>query len=91
MLSSRISIGHSNKPYLSNHNCETVQTKLEGLFGINGHLFFKSLFEKYLYFRYKMELRNVFSKFVLLDLVTVLFSQINYNEDCYKAIRNQKL
>ena len=29
MLSSRLPIGQLNKPKLTNHNCETVDTKLE--------------------------------------------------------------
>ena len=40
MLSCRPPIDQLNKLLLTNHDCETVYTKLEGLFGINGPLCF---------------------------------------------------
>ena len=38
-----------------------------------------------------MELRNVFLTMISFNFSTVLFCQINYNEECYSAIRNQNL
>ena len=40
MLSSLLPIGQQNKPWLTNYNCYADYTKLEGLFGLNGHLYF---------------------------------------------------
>ena len=40
MISSHPPIDQLNKLLLTNHDCETVYTKLEGLFGLNGPLCF---------------------------------------------------
>ena len=42
MLSSGFPIGQLNKPLLTNDNCETVHTKLERYFGLNGPLCFST-------------------------------------------------